>query len=125
MKNADHPKKSAPMNQWLNSRMWSIWYPCSEALGGWPRNSLMSARLLILLQIFFGDFLMRLERHPTVAPNMKTERADSAEYRHHSSKKKPDRHGHVLSRFSIFCAVAKRTCQCLANWRKDRQEKQG
>src|SRR6266705_3739622 len=82
----------------------------------------MSARLLILAQIFLGELLIRLGWRAPMPPQMKTECPDSAEYRHDGAKKKPDRHRHVLGRFSIFCAVAKRTCQRLPNRRKDRQE---
>jgi hypothetical protein len=51
---------------------------------------------------------MRLDRHAPMAPQMKAERADPADDRHHSTKKKPNRHGHVLSRFAVLGAVAKR-----------------
>src|SRR5207248_7844806 len=102
--------------------MWSIWYPWEEAFGGWPRNSLISARLLIFAQLFLSHLLIRLGWHAAMPPEMKTECANTTLDRHHSSKKKPNRHRHVFSRFSIFCAVAKWTCQRLPNRRKDRQE---
>src|SRR5207248_10397465 len=100
--------------------MWSIWYPWEEAFGGWPRNSLISARLLIFAQIFLGHLLIRLDRHAPMSPKIKTERADSTHDRHHSSKKKPDRYRHVPGRYSIFCAIAKLTRQRFPNRRKER-----
>src|SRR6266704_7113761 len=96
--------------------MWSIWYPWEEAFGGWPRNSFISARLLIFAEIFLGDLLIRLGWHAPMPPEMKTERPDPTQHRHDSAKKEPDRHRHVLGRFSIFCPVTKRTCQRLSKW---------
>ena len=43
---------------------------------------------------------MRLDRHAAMAPQMKAEGADPSDDRHHSTKKKPNRDGHVLGRFS-------------------------
>src|ERR1700680_2150847 len=82
----------------------------------------MSARLLILFQIFVGDFLRRLERHPTVAPNMKTERADSTQHRHDRPEEKPDRDRHVLGAFAILGAVTERTRHRLPERRKNGRE---
>ena len=90
-----------------------------------PRNSLISARLFILAQVFLSKLLMRLDRHAAVAPQMKTERANPAKHRHHSAKKKPDRNRHVLGRLSVFGAVTKRTCQSLLRANQDRYEQAG
>src|SRR6266480_2889556 len=100
--------------------MWSIWYPCEEAFGGCPRNSLISARLLIFAQIFLGYLLMWLGGYASMPPKMETECSDPTQNRHHSAKKKPDRNCHVFGRFSILSAIAKRTRQCLPNGRKDK-----
>src|SRR5947207_15992684 len=56
---------------------------------------------------------MRLDWHAAMAPQMKAERADPADDRHHSTKKKPNRDGHVLGRFAVLGAVAKRARQRL------------
>src|SRR5205085_12519994 len=86
-----------------------------------PRNSLMSARLVIeFVQIFFVNFLMRFERHPPMSPNLETERTDAADHRHDRAEKEPDRHGHVLSRFAILGAVTKRTRAYLLRDEQDR-----
>jgi len=52
-----------------------------------------------------------------MAPQMKTERADPAEDRHHSAKQKPNRNRHVLGRFPVLGAVTKRHADacCAAN----------
>src|SRR5438874_9352658 len=76
--------------------------------------------LLILLQIFFVDFLMRLERHPAVFPNLETKRTDPTDYRHHRAEEEPNRHGHVLGRFAIFRAITKRTRARLLRDEKER-----
>src|SRR5258707_15401475 len=62
----------------------------------------------MLAQVFLGELLMRLDRHAAMAPQMKAERADPADDRHHSTKKKPNRDGHVLGGFAVLGAVAKR-----------------
>src|SRR5207237_1627169 len=103
-----------------NSRIWSIWYPCAEAFGGCPRNSLISARLFIFAQIFLGELLVRLLRHASLPPQVKTERADSANDRKNRAKKEPDRYCHVFGRFSVLRAVAKRACQRLLRGEQDR-----
>ncbi len=41
---------------------------------------------------------MRLERHPAVPPEMKTERANPAENRHYRGHQKPDRDRHAVRR---------------------------
>src|ERR1700731_5444978 len=88
--------------------MWSIWNPCSEALGGCPRNSLISARLFIVVQIF-NQLLMRRGWHPAVSPDLVTERTDSSHHRHDRAKQKPDRDGHMLRRLPVLRAVTERT----------------
>src|SRR4029450_5174564 len=91
--------------------------------GASPRNSLISARLILFAQIFLSDLLVRFGRHLSMPPKMKTECSDPTQDRHHSAKKKPDRDCHVFGRFSILCAVAKRTRQRLSNRRKNKQQK--
>ena len=64
----------------------------------------------IAIQIFFGQLLMRLERHVGVPPEMKTESADSAQDGHDDAHQDPDRDGHVLDvcrRWTIDVAVTK------------------
>src|SRR5260370_30176493 len=81
----------------------------------------MSARLVIkFVQIFFVNFLMRLDRHSAVSPNLETKCTDSADDRHHCAKKEPNRDGHVLSRFAVFRAVTKRTRARLLDHKQDR-----
>ena len=82
----------------------------------------MSARLVIeFVQIFFVNFLMRFERHPAVSPNLETKRTDSTDDRHDRAEKKPDGHGHVLSRFAVLRAVTKRARARLLRDEQDRQ----
>jgi hypothetical protein len=53
---------------------------------------------------------------------MKAERADPSDDRHHSTKKKPNRDGHVLGRFAILGAVAKRARQGLLGGKHNRYQ---
>jgi hypothetical protein len=48
-----------------------------------------------------------------MTPQMKAEGTNPAHDRHHRTKKKPNRDSHVLGRFAILGAVAKRTRQGL------------
>jgi hypothetical protein len=82
----------------------------------------MSARLFIVAQVFLGQLLMRLHRHAAMAPQMKAERADPADDRHHSTKKKPNRDSHVLGRFAVLGAVAKRARQGLLGGKHNRYQ---
>ena len=56
---------------------------------------------------------MGLDWHAAMAPQMKTERANSTDDRHHGTKKKPNRYSHVLGRFSVFGSITKWTGQGL------------
>src|SRR3954464_8689644 len=46
------------------------------SVGRLAQKLVISARLFILAQVFLGQFLMRLDRHPAMTPQMKTKRAD-------------------------------------------------
>ena len=63
---------------------------------------------------------MWLERHPAMTPNVKAESAYPADDRHDRAEEEPDSHRHMLGRFAILCAVAKRTRQRLREG-QDRQ----
>src|SRR5690349_21919605 len=60
-------------------------------------NSLIRASLFILGQIFFDQLIERLCRHASVAPQMKTECADSTEHGHDNEHQNPDGDGKVLN----------------------------
>src|SRR5436305_9411446 len=80
----------------------------------------MSARQLFIVFQIFEKLLVWRSRHSSVSPNAVTECADSAENRDYGTKQKPNCHRHVLRRFAIFSAVAKRTSARLLCRKQDR-----